>query len=68
MQWRSGYWKYWQGNSQKIELIERFEMEVIKQFEHDQMGLFVIRPSLPKEAVCYIFEKHNRATAGTHPV
>jgi hypothetical protein len=60
MQWRSGYWKYWQGNSQKIELIERFEREVIKQFEHYQMGLFVLRPSLPKEAVCYIFEKHNQ--------
>lgn len=43
-----------------MELIKRFEREVIKQFEHDQMGLFVLRPSLPKEAVCYIFEKHNQ--------
>jgi hypothetical protein len=59
-QWRSQYCQYWQYDQQKLALIEQFEATVIKKFEHYQMGLFVLKAELPKEAVCYIFEENNK--------
>lgn len=59
-QWRSQYCKYWHYDPQKLALIDEFEATVIKKFEHYQMGLFVLRAELPKEAVCYIFEENNK--------
>lgn len=59
-QWRSQYCQYWNYDRQKLALIEQFEATVIKKFEHYQMGLFVLKSELPKEAVCYIFEENNK--------
>jgi hypothetical protein len=59
-QWRSQYCQYWHYDPQKLALIDEFEATVIKKFEHYQMGLFVLRSELPKEAVCYIFEENNK--------
>ena len=58
--WRSQYCQYWNYDRQKLALIEQFEAMVIKKFEHYQMGLFVLKAELPKEAVCYIFEENNK--------
>ncbi len=33
-EWRHKFSQYWEYKPQKLELIERFEMEVIKKFEH----------------------------------
>lgn len=59
-QWREQYCEYWNYDRQKLALIGQFEATVIKKFEHYQMGLFVLRAELPKEAVCYIFEENNK--------
>ncbi len=58
-QWRSAYSKYWHYDAEKLQLIEQFEAQIIKKFEHYQMGLYILRPELPKTAVCHIFVSHN---------
>ncbi|MGK7932619.1 MAG: hypothetical protein AB4041_14470 [Microcystaceae cyanobacterium] len=58
-QWRLAYCKYWHYSPEKIDLIEQFEAQIIKKFEHYQMGLYILRPELPKTAVCHIFVNHN---------
>jgi hypothetical protein len=58
-QWRGEYNKYWQYHPEKLALIDQFEAEVIKKFEHYQLGLYILRAELPKKAVCQIFVNHN---------
>lgn len=56
--WRSGYSKHWNYRSENLDLIEGLEGQIIKNFEHYQMGLYILDASLPKAAVCYIFVTH----------
>nr|WP_290226739.1 DUF262 domain-containing protein [Trichocoleus desertorum] len=58
-EWRSKYSRYWEYDSAKLELLDCFEGEVIKCFEHYQVPLIQLRQELPKEAVCQVFEKVN---------
>ena len=60
-EWRSKFSKYWQYDSQKLELIDTLELEVLKKFEHYQIPVIQLRDSLPKEAVCQVFEDTNTA-------
>jgi hypothetical protein len=57
--WRSEYSKFWGYNSEKLNLIETLELEVIKKFEHYQMPVIQLQDSLPKEAVYQVFEDTN---------
>jgi hypothetical protein len=57
--WRSKYSKFWNYRADKLELLDRFEGQIIKAFEHYQVPLIELRPELPKEAVCQVFEKVN---------
>jgi hypothetical protein len=59
LEWRSNYSKYWQYDTSSLELINALELEVIKKFEHYQMPVIQLRESLPKEAVCQVFEDTN---------
>ncbi|MBD2487611.1 DUF262 domain-containing protein [Aulosira sp. FACHB-615] len=58
-EWRSKFSKYWQYDAQKLELIDTLELEVLKKFEHYQIPVIQLRDSLPKEAVCQVFEDTN---------
>ncbi|MBD2014102.1 DUF262 domain-containing protein [Microcoleus sp. FACHB-53] len=58
-QWRSEYSQFWQYDSKKLKLIDTFELEVLKKFEHYQMPVIQLRDSLPKAAVCQVFEDTN---------
>ncbi|WP_096578818.1 GmrSD restriction endonuclease domain-containing protein [Tolypothrix tenuis] len=58
-EWRSKFSKYWQYDPQKLELIDNLEVEVLKKFEHYQIPVIQLRDSLPKEAVCQVFEDTN---------
>ncbi|MGH1392535.1 MAG: GmrSD restriction endonuclease domain-containing protein [Trichormus sp.] len=60
-EWRSKFSKYWQYDPQKLELIDTLELEVLKKFEHYQIPVIQLRDSLPKEAVCQVFEDTNTA-------
>ncbi len=57
--WRSEYSRFWQYDSSKLKLIDSFEQQVLKRFEHYQMPVIQLRDSLPKEAVCQVFEDTN---------
>lgn len=61
--WRQNYCKYWNYSPIKLELIDRFEQEVVKRFEHYQIPVIQLKSELPKPAVCRVFEKTN--TQGT---
>jgi len=61
--WRQQYSRYWNYNPTKLSIIDRFEKEVIKRFEHYQIPVILLKPELPKPAICRVFEKTN--TQGT---
>ena len=58
-EWRSQYSQFWGYEPEKLKLIDTFELEVLKKFEHYQMPVIQLRDSLPKEAVCQVFEDTN---------
>lgn len=58
-EWRRGFNRFWQHDSAKSELFDRFEEMVIKRFEQYQMPLILLRRPTPKDAVCQVFEKVN---------
>ncbi|MEH2296073.1 MAG: DUF262 domain-containing protein [Nostoc sp.] len=58
-EWRSKFSKHWQYNPQKLEVIDTLELEILKKFEHYQIPVIQLRDSLPKEAVCQVFEDTN---------
>lgn len=58
-QWRSEYSQFWQYERKKLKLLDTFELEVLKKFEHYQMPVIQLRDSLPKQAVCQVFEDTN---------
>ncbi|MCA1990595.1 MAG: DUF262 domain-containing protein [Coleofasciculus sp. S288] len=57
--WRSEYSRLWDYSTTKLKLIDTFEQEVLKKFEHYQMPVIQLRDSLPKDAVCQVFEDTN---------
>lgn len=57
--WRSKYSRYWEYDPDKLKLLDTLELEVLKKFEHYQIPVIQLRDSLPKEAVCEVFENTN---------
>lgn len=57
--WRQGYYRHWDFNSEKIRLFDKFEREVIKRFEQYDVPVIRLNKETPKEAVCLVFEKVN---------
>lgn len=60
-EWRSKFSRYWQYDPHRLELIDALELQVLKKFEHYQIPVIQLRGSLPKEAVCQVFEDTNTA-------
>jgi len=58
-EWRSQYSKFWGYDSEKLKLLDTLELEILKKFEHYQMPVIQLRDSLPKDAVCQVFEDTN---------
>ncbi len=57
--WRQAYNKYWNYATEKIQLYDAFEREVIKRFEQYQVPVIELKRETPKEAVCLVFERVN---------
>ncbi|GAP21236.1 DUF262 domain-containing protein [Leptolinea tardivitalis] len=57
--WRAGFNKFNKYNSEKVELFDKFEQEIIKRFEQYQVTVIQLEAETPKEAVCQVFEKVN---------
>jgi len=45
--WRQEYCKYWNYAPEKLELIDKFEQEIIKRFEHYQLSVIESPRRLP---------------------
>ena len=59
--WRMGYYQHWgYDRSDKIELFDKFEDQVVKRFQQYQIPVIELDKETPKEAVCIVFEKVNQ--------
>lgn len=58
-EWRRAYNEYWKYATEKIQLYDAFEREVIKRFEQYQVPVIELKKETPKEAVCLVFERVN---------
>ena len=58
-EWRREYNKHWSYSSEKSELFDDFESQVIKRFEQYHVPVIELGKETPKEAVCLVFEKVN---------
>jgi len=58
-EWRKGFNKYWNYTSDKIELFDKFEEKIIKNFDTYQLPVILMKKENSKEAVCQVFEKVN---------
>ena len=59
MEWRRGFFEFWEYDKDKIQLWDGFEVEVVKRFEQYQVPVIELGKDTPKEAVCQVFEKVN---------
>ena len=57
--WRREYSKHWDHDSEKIELFDKFEGEIIDRFKQYNIPVIQLHNETPKEAVCLVFEKVN---------
>ena len=57
--WRRHYNAYWNHDSDKTKLFDKFEDEVIDRFKEYQVPIIELHKNTPKEAVCLVFEKVN---------
>lgn len=58
-EWRAGFNKYWQYDSEKIKFWDEFERKIIKAFNDYYLPVIEMKKNNPKEAVCQVFEKVN---------
>ena len=57
--WRRGYSEYWEKDSEKLDLFDEFEREVIERFEKYLVPVIEMKRETPKEAICLVFERVN---------
>ena len=58
-EWRLSYEAYWNYETDKILLYNKFESEIIKRFEQYYIPVIELKRETPKEAVCLVFERVN---------
>ena len=57
--WRREYSKHWNHDSDRIELFDKFENDIIDRFKQYNVPVIQLNNETPKEAVCLVFEKVN---------
>jgi hypothetical protein len=57
--WKRGYRKFHDNSDEKMDLLERFEEQIVMRFQTYKIPVIVLRRETPKEAVCQVFEKVN---------
>jgi hypothetical protein len=57
--WRRGYRKFHGNADEKMDLLERFEEQILMRFQTYKIPVIVLLRETPKEAVCQVFEKVN---------
>lgn len=59
MEWSMGFWQYYSGNQDAINLFQRFNSDVIKTITGYTLPVITLDKSTPREAVCKVFENVN---------
>lgn len=57
--WRRRFNQYWDHDSEKSDLYDRFESQVLERFKQYNVPVIKLTKETPKEAVCLVFEKVN---------
>jgi hypothetical protein len=57
--WKRGYRKFHDNSDEKMDLLERFEEQILMRFQTYKIPVIVLLRDTPKEAVCQVFEKVN---------
>ena len=58
-EWRRGYSEHWCYDPEKWQLWDKFEAQIIRNFEQYQIPVITLDSATSKEAVCIVFEKVN---------
>ena len=58
-EWRRGYSEHWCYDPDKWQLWDKFEAQIIRNFEQYQIPVITLGSATSKEAVCIVFEKVN---------
>lgn len=59
MQWQYEYMVYHKNNDQAVELLKKFQAEVIQTINQYKLPVITLDKSTPREAVCKVFENVN---------
>lgn len=59
MEWSMGYWQYYAGDDDAIELFKSFNESVVKTISAYKLPVITLDKSTPREAVCKVFENVN---------
>jgi hypothetical protein len=58
LEWRQEFKEYWD-DAEKSKLWDKFETEVISNFNHYMLPVIIMKKENEKEAICQVFEKVN---------
>ncbi|MBP3593046.1 MAG: DUF262 domain-containing protein [Lachnospiraceae bacterium] len=59
MEWQFGYMMHYTGDTEAIELMKRFQSDVIAVITNYKLPVITLDKSTPREAVCKVFENVN---------
>ena len=59
MKWNFGYMMHYQGNPQALQMLDKFQTEVINTIVAYKLPVITLDKSTPREAVCKVFENVN---------
>ncbi|MBD1834792.1 DUF262 domain-containing protein [Cyanobacteria bacterium FACHB-472] len=57
--WMTSHNEYWDYEKEKVKFFNKFNNDIVKQFEHYDVPVIVLHKETPREAVCQVFEKMN---------
>lgn len=57
--WFNSFMKYWNYDTEKIQIFQQFQSNILKRFEGYQLPVIKMLKHNPKDAVCQVFEKVN---------
>lgn len=57
--WMTSHNEYWDYEKEKVKFFNKFNNDILKQFEHYDVPVILLHKETPREAVCKVFEKMN---------
>ncbi|MBD2063290.1 DUF262 domain-containing protein [Funiculus sociatus GB2-A5] len=57
--WMTSHNEYWDYEKEKVKFFNKFNNDIVKQFEHYDVPIILLHKETLREAVCKVFEKMN---------